>query len=286
MGGKLFSFFILPLFLTLLLAATACDNSVQPLAPDVASLYSVSGYLDTAQDTQYVRVSALRESYLRAADSVNATLTLTALNTAERTVFRDSMVRLDNGARDLLYYAPLRVQQGEQYRLDVHDSGSQPARTSATTVIPPVPDLASSPVQGTGSALVQIVTLAGVQDPPRAISIRYRLREPDSERPVDLIRTLSGSGRRVEEGWQLIAPLSQDRMANLGELRRDLSDSTVVLLELGLQVELLSREWRTLERPDNIENGFGFFGAVGQYYLPWSLDSASVVRLGYAYSSE
>jgi hypothetical protein len=49
---------ILALLPLVLLAA--CDNAIQPLVEGAQTEFSVSGYLDTAADTQFVRLESVR----------------------------------------------------------------------------------------------------------------------------------------------------------------------------------------------------------------------------------
>ena len=69
--------------LALVLLAGACDNTVQPFAEDADALFTLSGFLSTAADTQFVRVIPLRQS-LSADDEalpLGAEVTLTELQT-------------------------------------------------------------------------------------------------------------------------------------------------------------------------------------------------------------
>ena len=49
----------------------------------------------------------------------------------------------------------------------------------------------------------------------------------------------------------------------------------------AVEIEQLSAEWQNPELSVNIENGFGFFGAIARYTLSWTLDEADLKRLGY-----
>jgi len=53
---------------------------------------------------------------------------------------------------------------------------------------------------------------------------------------------------------------------------------------LGLEIEQLSNEWQIPQVPVNIENRFGFFGAVAHGVETWTLETpdilAQAVRTG------
>ena len=52
----------LPLTLSLILVLAACDNSFEPINEEPTDFFAIFGFLDTAADTQFVRVSPLRET--------------------------------------------------------------------------------------------------------------------------------------------------------------------------------------------------------------------------------
>ncbi len=62
----------LPLTLFLILALTACDSSFEPITQEPTHFFAVFGFLDTAADTQFVRVSPVRETLEPSSESMTA----------------------------------------------------------------------------------------------------------------------------------------------------------------------------------------------------------------------
>lgn len=266
------------LLLLLAFALAACDNSFEPINADPTDFFAVFGYLDTAADTQFVRVSPLREALEPSGERPVRVSTL-RLGTGAEVAWRDSLVRLDDGQTGLLFYAQLPVGPGDSYQLDVE--GAEGEVTRAVTQVPLRVRLDTGPVMTDfNDRLAQRVTLLGQQRVPRRLNIRYRVTPPGATDTVTVTLPLfvfSGSASGIE----VRVPLETDRAEVLRRLHLLPLDSTVVLHSLGLEIEQLSDEWETPEAAVNIENGFGFFGSVAHYVLTWTLEAADVRALGY-----
>ncbi|MFB3133147.1 MAG: hypothetical protein ACE10K_11550 [Rhodothermales bacterium] len=267
----------LPLTLSLILVLAACDNSFEPINEDPTDFFALFGYLDTNADTQFVRVSPLRETLEPSAEVGSARAMTTLLGTGEEVAWQDSLVRLDDGQMGLLFYAQLPVEPGETYRLEIH--GADGEVTRAVTQIPPRIGIDPGPVVlNVSERLIQRVTLLDQDREPHRLNVRYRVSASADTVTVSLpLFSIDGTAR----GIVVTVPLENNRVDVLRRLGVPLEDSTVVLHELGLEIEQLSDEWQTPEAPVNIENGFGFFGAVAHFVETWTLEAAEVLALGY-----
>ncbi len=255
----------------------ACDNMLVPLAPGGGVYFSVSGFLDTAADTQFVRVGALRLSGLRGVDTMDGvTVQTRALDSGETHVWQDSLVRLDDGTTGHLFFAPFHPQAGQTYTLTVE--APQNRRTEATTRIPARPLLETDVPENDSIEVTQGIRFVGVTDAPWDLQVVYRVRLSSS--PQERQVSIGYGGRRQGEGWFEEVRLLRDQRLVLGRLNRPTSDTTVQLVEIGAAIELTSPEW---ERDDgiNFRNGVGFFGAIGRYYLSWRLDPRTVEAIGF-----
>ena len=85
----------------------------------------------------------------------------------------------------------------------------------------------------------------------------------------------------VREGWGFPVALGADRREVLRHLERPADDSTLVLYDVTMRIERLSEAWRDPDDAANLENGFGFFGAIAAYEATWRPDSAAVRAAGY-----
>ena len=268
---------ILPYLLLFLFAA--CDNSFEPISETGTDAFAVYGVLDTEADTQFVRVSPLRNRLALDAAAAQPTVTSTELATGRQVVWQDSLVQLDDGTTGLLFYMTRPVAPGEAYRLDVQGSG--PEVTSAFTQVPPSTGIVLGSVRRDFNRnFIQKVTLPGLRRSP-STTVLYRVRPPGASEPVLLHLPLFSAAEPVPDGLELTVQLELDRETILQRLGLPRTDSSVVLLDVGLEVERLSEEWATPEMPRNIENGFGFFGAIARYVETWTLDAATLEEIGF-----
>jgi hypothetical protein len=255
----------------------ACDNTLVPLAPGGGVHFTVSGFLDTAADTQFVRVGVLRLSGLPGIDTMDeVTVQTRALESGETHVWQDSLVRLDDGTTGHLFFAPFQPQAGQTYTMTIEDP--QDRRTEATTRIPTRPLLETDIPENDSIEVTQGIRFVGVTDAPWELQVAYRVRLPNS--PQERQVSIGYGGRRQGEGWFEEVRLLRDQRLVLGRLNRPTSDTTVQLVEIGATIELTSPEWET-DDGINIKNGEGFFGAIGRYYLSWRLDPRTVEAIGF-----
>lgn len=266
--------------LVLALLPAACDNSFDPVSEDQTDFFGVFGYLDTAADTQFVRVSPLRATLAVPVESLHARVTTVQAATGATMAWQDSLVQLDDGSPGLLFFTQIPVMPGETYQLSIE--GEDDEVTRAVTQIPEPIRLAPEPVEPDFTrALIQRLALVDQSALPEAFRVRYEVMPPEATEPIPFVFPVFSSGTATAEGVEVIVHLEADRAEILHRLQRAPDDSTVVLYRLGMEFEQLSPEWQSPETPVNIENGFGFFGAIAHTFVTWQLDPADVARLGY-----
>ncbi|MGI9175750.1 MAG: hypothetical protein ACR2GR_10580 [Rhodothermales bacterium] len=278
----------LPVLPALLALFAACSSELEPFTESTDAPFALYGYLDASADTQFVRVSALRQTAGIGDDPLHAEVMLTNLGSGEQVVWRDSLLRLDDGTKARLFYAPLRVDVGAAYRLDVRRT-TDGAATRATTEVPPRPGFQPGPPEERLGTVQQTVYWLGLTRRPSGTRLRYRVGETGDTavQTVDLPYLPAGAlgqvftDEGVRDGWGFPVALSADRREVLRHLERPPDDSTLVLYDITMRIERLSAAWQDQENPANIENGFGFFGAVAAYEAAWQPDSMAVRAAGY-----
>ncbi len=259
----------------------ACDAAFDPVTESETAFFAVYGFLDTAADTQFVRVSPLRPLLEVAADPPVPRVSTTLLETGERVAWQDSLVRLDDGAAGLLFFARFRAHPGSRYRLEVRRADD--GLTQAVTRVPPSPTLRTGVVTRAPTGdFVQEVTWTGLTRRPADATLRYHLVRPGAAEAEVVTFTFNETGMPAPDGWTFTVNLSQDRFAILNLLDRPPLDTTIALLGLDMEIRERSEEWLRPDAPLNILNGFGFFGAVATFARGWTLDSTATVQVGFA----
>lgn len=259
---------------------SACDNTVDPFAPGGGHPFTVFGYLDTAADTQFVRVSRLvpDPSGFRDVDDPPSVST-TNLTSGETAVWADSVVELEDGSRGVVYFASFDVQPSTRYRLDVADDGVEP--TSGFTTVPGTPGiLTGTPIENRFGDLEQTIFWSSIAR-ARNANVHYRVRTLPSRFDTTIVISYPGLGERLPEGWAFSVTLGRDFRLVRRFVESANDDSTIALIDVSMSIEAPSEEWSETGESSNIENGSGFFASVGRFRESWSLDSTTVRSLGY-----
>jgi hypothetical protein len=262
----------------LVACCAACDNTITPITDDPEALFAVYGFLDTAADTQFVRVEALRATVLDPGGApLDAEVSSTDLGTGERVTWSDSIIVLDDGTMGHLFFAAFQPRVGNTYRLEIRRPDGR--ATQATTKIPPVPDVFVSSPMGDTLTLAQRIILKDIRDIPFHVSMQYQVGvEPEQRKTIDI--SYENAGDRAATGWQIEIQLVRDRGIILGRLNRVRFDRSVLFFGLNMVVSLLSHEWQA-GPTFNITNGEGFFGAISRAELTWKLTTADVNKIGF-----
>ena len=221
--------------LALVLLAGACDNTVQPFAEDADALFTLSGFLSTAADTQFVRVEPVRRAAAPPPLApLDAAVTTTRLETGATVAWRDSLVRLDDGTTGHLFYAVFRPEPGAAYRLDVRRPDGR--GTSAVTRVPDVRDARIEPpaVDSLGN-LKQTVFWPGAGFVTE-LTLRYEVIDRSTGDSAAVALPYAPYGERFGQGWRIIIHLERDYRLVLAGLELPQRDSLLILRGLDLTV--------------------------------------------------
>ncbi len=283
-----------------LLALGAClagcgETTVDPFV-ESDRRYSLYGTLDMNRDTQYVRVVPIRKSLEDAGPQpLGASFVSTDLTTGLALTWRDSVVAFPDGSYGHVFYRPLRIEAGHDYRVEVRSADSEIV-TSAQTSAPPlvrsevepekvVGSMGSGGVQG-----VQRVVFRGAPRQPFRIELWYRFMPAEGAPFLDIALPYEPRNSALGGGdWEVTLDLVKDRLT----LDTLLDVRNTTLGGLGLRLTLLDAAFappggvfdrEILAQPgvlDNVENGFGFVGSVGRFSAEWLLSDAAQMQLAY-----
>ncbi|MEM6644695.1 MAG: hypothetical protein AAF730_00430 [Bacteroidota bacterium] len=277
----------------LLLALTGCDDTITPISGDVDGNFTLNGYLDVDADTQFVRVTPVRFQFEQVdATPLDARVFTRDLNTGQEVVWQDSLVRLDDGRLDHLFFSTAPVASGITYEFVVAPPDALP--TSTRILVPPTgpvrPGAFGTRATAVETVFVQDIALERVDEAPDGLDLIYRYVDPTSQQPDSLRITYAFStdensqwkGTLSGRDWTFPVRLTNDRYALLNHLERPSSDSTVVLLGVTAEIVRLSPNWRANIPRSIVINGYGFIGARTRYQHTWQLSPGRLQQIGYA----
>ena len=248
------------------LCLAGCETSFEPFeASDGA--FSLYGFLDAAADTQFVRVSPLRDSLFTRAAPLDATVTMEHLGTGRTSVWRDSLFRFSNGALAHNVWTSEPVEPGATYRLTV----TRPDGAASTALVQLPPDFPTPIISVLPSSPDVYITAIGVE---RLAEIRmtYHLRDVRSGARTTFPRSFLDRIRPFSEadvdGWSLQF-IPADVLADVQTLR----DANQEVLAIDLFIAAAGPDWPDLEGLDletlalpetvtNVEGGVGYVGGI------------------------
>ena len=252
--------------------------------------FTVYGYLDATRTEQEIRVIPVRrtpEVILSPTDEnafIDASVTSTDIELGTVVQWRHVLVQLSDDTYGHVFRTTLLPRPGRAYRVDIVRSDGK--TTGATTVIPVLSSI-SQPVSGEvryQPGLIQRdITLPGVTY-AASIDVYYDVTDGALSHVFRVIKPYSGAGAPDGNGgWRFTLDLTRDahdvRLAAepaLGE--------TISWNGMGIRVRWVDTEWPLVDGPvdidvlgqpggpTNVENGFGFIGAVGDYLRFWDVE--------------
>ncbi len=271
---------------------SGCDESVDPFI-ESDRYFSLFGTLDMNADTQWVRVVPIDTTIFgMGAETIDAVVSSTDLATRTLTTWRDSLFEFRDGSLGHVFYAPLRVQPGHIYRIDVDRSDG--ARSTAETEVPELPTATVGSVTrvvfSNGSIELTVpVSWAGVERPPARVETWYRFGTTPRSNFEDLRFAYPSADGSPDPGWQIVARLSSDR----DDILEQIIPANFYFFGMGMRIVVFDEKFSPpggvfdpdiLSQPgsfSNVENGFGFVGSIGRFDVQWVLDDQTALDLGY-----
>lgn len=262
--------------LVLVVLGTGCATDLDPLQ-ESALYFSINGYLDASADTQFVRISPVRDRLLVDPGPLDATVVLEHLATGRQSVWRDSLFHYSNGLWAHNFWSAEPLTPGASYRLTVTRSDGATS-TAAVTLPAAFPDptiVAHDPGNPPNVRIRGVERLADVQ-------MRYRVRSLYSGREVVVEKSYL---EEVSRMWFM----QEDSLWH-GHVVfiRTYEDEADLRLAVG-PFEIVSRETRVAaagpqwpdlagvdpetqvlpEGASNVEHGTGFLGGITSKTVPW-----------------
>ena len=269
--------YIFPLLFLLL---TACEDQVA--APSrMEEPFSIFGIINPRLETQSVLISPVEPLLFDYPDTIDASVRMTALESGETILWRDSVIVGERGEREHAFVADFRPDFGASYQIEVERSDG--ALTSAVAHIPELVQVASDDlgsqtvhVSITGSSfhLLSIDVLYSV----RYYSVGMEIADLCQSPPRTYVVSHTGRESETHDGYRVAINLALDH----DEVMRQDAGNIVIRWRPGLtgfalmqlQVRLLVAEkaWdppgstfdaTALAQPDvmsNVSNGYGFVG--------------------------
>lgn len=277
---------------------SACDDTLNPIieSDQQATLW---GTLDMNSDVQRLRVVPIRPVIdARLMEKVDLDLRSIDLTTGETVTWSGREVTFSDGKAGVLFEINLKIEPEHTYRIELRSS-SFPLVTSAETTIPEVPIAtvheenvrASTGPTGTVVRASQSVVWTLLNGEPHEIEQWYRFLEfteigfVDFRLPYDVPNFYDDALKRLE--------LALDLKRQHDTLDTNLSLDQLLLVGLGQTITLLDNKFvppggvfdlEILAQPgtfSNVENGFGFVGAVGRFSVEWVISEKSARILNY-----
>ena len=285
----------LALVLVVLFTASCDETIIDPFDND-GRIYTIYGFLeqdfeDLGQVVRVIPVTRIPEVITEPDDpraNFDGFVTSTDLRTGRVHVWQHALERLDDGTYGHIFRTSLFVEPNRRDRLEVMRSDGKMA-WAETTVPSPVGvelDLSAPKVDAEG-AITQEVVLRNVPSPWDITPI-YHVGSEFSSTPIRV--PYGRVGEPTEDGgWRFTLHISRDR----AQIAGGGSVSATRFFAMGLLVRLLDDQWtppegvfdpEVLAQPgalSNVENGYGFWGAVGLYQHDWQVAPELRALLGY-----
>ena len=233
-----------------------------------------------AADTQFVRVDALRSNVLSDEPPLDDVRVLSVDRTTDQQVdWTPLKILLTNGEEGNGFAAVFKPEIGHTYDLRVIKGGTIAA--TATTVLPSPVQYHVGSASGDTALYQQAVLFLGRTEKPFDLELRYTVTRPGSELEEILVLGYNSEGRTIAAGWEFDVHLKHDQVAVSRMIGWPLDGPALNLLRISAIARIQSDEWDLGDNGSSLENAHGFFGSIGQFELPWMLDSTSVGIIGF-----
>lgn len=278
-----------------LLLAGCEDPLVDPFT--TGAHYTVYGFLSPFETEHFVRVIPIRRYPENIAkpggpqSEIDAEVTSTNLSTGQTLKWTHNLVRLNDGSYGHVFSAGFLVSTGATYRLTVRRSDG--AQSVAETTVPEGMSAETLPAKVDENSVTQVIRWKNVPKVDN-VTIVYCAAAvgitacADGEDGGGLFIPYGQSGRRVGNDWEITVDLSRD-FEHLRDIAGLPDDLPLQLNSLQMRVLGLDANWTVYDDPDqfaqpsalnNVENGFGYWGSLGNGLLDWVPDSEALAVIG------
>ena len=251
------------------LLAAGCSDAFDPFV-ESDQRFALYGFLDARQDTQFVRVQPITGQEAVAATRVTSTV----LATGEQIVWRDSLLRLDDGALGTVYVAAFRPEPGLTYRVGAVSPEAPDVGSTAEIRVPAEAALRVAAPRLVGGLVTQVL---GLESPlrPRDVRITYTVRRVGGE-PIVFSFDYTARPATSGGGFEVLVSLLRNAEDIQSRLNVDPEEGErLALLDLSLTYDLVD------ERGGIVMGGPGALGAAAGFEAEWTLTPQAVAAIGF-----
>ena len=285
----------LTVLLLLLGSVFGCDDTFVDPFENEDRYFTVFGYLDVLEINQVIRVipitrrSAVIVSPTQPEAFIDAEVFAYDLDNDLTHEWNHSLDRLEDGTYGHIFRSTFVVQPGATYRLEIVRSDGITA--TALTTVPHIADstffnLSQVRFLEDSTRLTQDIFMPDL-NAPWSIEALYRWNDGRVARRVNVPYGRQGNNESAD-GWNFTVQISEDQQFVRNHIRQIgvegilLDDAVIILESMGLQIRIIDPNWdlpidifdpQSYANPDkltNVENGYGFFGALGFYIQEWN----------------
>lgn len=256
-----------PAFLILILMGfylSACDESLDPFKENDRFIFSMFGYFDATDETNWIRVINLQEEVDRTGRGINGTVTLENLSSGEAAVLKDSLFQYSANIYAYNFRTDKKLEPNEIYKLRaVRSDGAE------SSVIITMPDdfrepefrTATFPGEPDGLSIWEVDNLA---EASVRFNVRYVQAEITQRMSISLLSDTIPSGSD-----QYLIPVEStiisDATVDLDDV--EITDCEFYVAKAGPEwVDFSSIDRNLIALPEggisNVENGTGYVVGV------------------------
>ena len=250
--------------------AAGCDRPFEPFAPNENGPFSLLGYLDLKADTQWVRVTPIRQTLLGGPEAIDAVVTLQHTATGRTVTMRDSLFtyedpRLEGIAYAHVFWTTERLEPKARYRVTATASDG----AASTAVVDMPADLE-----------ISLLNAEGARD---TAWLEVRAEQVLLVETLHTMTSPNGTARQSVAKRQR-APIRVDQSTLYAVAIDGTPPFQEGLVDVGrteLRVAAAGAAWPALVRlpggavaeqpdvPSNVENGLGYVGAAATWTIPF-----------------
>lgn len=264
-----------------LLILSSCGQDFQPLEANDQYFFSFYGLIDAGADTQWVRITPVREQVEMLTDGSDLKVTLENLDTGQEHIMNDSL--FIQGRNVLNFWTKGSVEHNQTYRLKAELPGGETSEVTVTTPEEmPLPRVVVFTIPGSSPEYYVFVdkqvNLADIQ-----VKYYVRLLAPN----LNVERTFSFAYRNhaeITEEFPDHYTVQINPDAELREIERQVllpPDGEIEVVYRQVYVATSYLEWNeeieslddvTYSLPQtlqNVENGLGYVIGIDSKYIPY-----------------
>lgn len=250
---------------------TSCEEDFEPLKDNAETPFSIYGYLETPADSNWVRISEVRNTLYTDEDaSIDAVVTLEHLESGQKEEMKDSLFRYEGEFFAFNFKSDMTLEPDQAYLLTAARSDGQ--TSSARVSMPPTfPDPQAEFLDG-GFISVDIEEVKNLA----AVDILYEVRNDNTgiTRNFEFLHLHHASeDEQIPDKYNvyLFQWLQCEEIATYYE-ERNTGNTNITILRTWAYIASAGPEWihfpsldsLTVELPDvgNVENGAGYLLGV------------------------